>query len=176
MATARIAYLLLLALLLCGCPQPGAQMSESQVDKFIEVAQTEMNNKNQLANERWKLDEMERFDLDQDTQTMVFTKGKQKLSCKAQIVGSYSKTSKTWMWGWANQSVVDALKKDALRVQTYGFRNDIAKFKEEKWEGTEADAWAMAAVARKLSDAEAVYRAPHNETYVFLTLRDFKQQ
>lgn len=176
MAAARVVSSLLLALLLCGCPQPDAVMSESALEKFMETAQAEMNAKNQKANELWKLDEMERFDLDQPTQTMVFTRGEQKLSCKAQIIGSYSKTKKTWLWAWADPSVEEPMAREATGVSNFGKRNQVSKFTNKEWPATEADAWTMAAVARKLSDAEAVYRAPHDDIYVFLTLRDFKQQ
>ena len=40
-----------------------------------------------------------------------------KVIADAQIVGSYSTYSHTWMWSWANKYVDEGMKKDVLKVK-----------------------------------------------------------
>ena len=75
---------------------------------------------------------------------------------------------RSWLWGWANPSIPDALKRDALRVREYGQQQEIARLTLEEWLGTEADAWSMAALACNLCGAQGVYRGPAGSAFVFI--------
>ncbi len=63
----------------------------------------------------------------------------------------------------------DALKRDSLRVKDYGQQHKIARLITAEWPCTEADAWAMAALACKLCQAQGVYRGPAGTTFVFIS-------
>ena len=90
-------------------------------------------------------------------------------TCPAQIVGSFDTDTSTWLWGWANPSISDPLKRDSLRIRDYGQQQKITRLTSTEWRCTEADAWAMAALACTLCEAQGVYRGPAGTSFVFIS-------
>jgi hypothetical protein len=120
--------------------------------------------------EAWGLDKIDRWDLNQDTGELIFSFADgTRAVAQAQIIGTYNSEDHTWLWAWANPSVDEKLKKDALKVQEYGKKHGIERLTKAKWKGTEEDAWAMAALSVKIGGAQGAYRGPAGSTYVFIT-------
>ena len=118
----------------------------------------------------WGLGKSNRWSLDQSRGDLLFTFDDGVVAtCPAQIVGSFDTTDGSWLWGWANPSIADSLKRDSLRVKEYGQQLQIARLTSAEWPGTEADAWAMAALTCKLCEAQGVYRGPAGTAFVFMT-------
>ena len=118
----------------------------------------------------WGLGKSNRWSLDQSLGDLIFTFDSGVIAtCPAQIVGSFVSDENTWLWAWANPSIADSLKRDSLRVRDYGQQQKIARLTTEEWSGTEEDAWAMAALACKLCNAQGVYRGPAGVAGVFMT-------
>jgi hypothetical protein len=114
-------------------------------------------------------DKIERWDLNQDSGNLVFAlKDGMKAVCPAQIIGSYNSKDQTWLWAWANPSIDEKLKADALKLKKYGEEHHIDRLITRKWVGTEEDAWAMVALAVKLCGEQGAYRGPAGTTYVFI--------
>ena len=119
--------------------------------------------------ETWGLDKISRWDLSQDAGEIVFSfDDGTRAAAPAQIIGTYNGEDHTWLWAWANPSVDDKLKKDALKVRKYGQEHGIERLTKSKWVGTEEDAWAMTALAVKLCGEQGAYRGPAGETRVFI--------
>ena len=117
----------------------------------------------------WGLDRMKRWDLSQESGELVFSLPEDlKAVAPAQIIGTYNTEDNTWLWAWANSSIDDKLKVDALKVRKYGEAHNIAKLTQRKWTGTEDDAWAMVALAVKLCDEQGGFRGPAGATHVFI--------
>lgn len=134
------------------------------------VSLEELELKTRAHDQAWGLGRIERWDLDQDTGELVFSlPDGMKAVAPAQIIGTYNSEDQTWLWAWANPSVDETLKKDALKVKEYGKKHGIERLTKAKWKGTEKDAWAMAALAVKLGGAQGAYRGPSGSTYVFIT-------
>ncbi len=118
----------------------------------------------------WGLGKANRWGLDQSSGDLFFTFEEGVVAtCPAQIVGSFDSADGSWLWGWANPSIEDSLKRDALRVRNYGQQQNIARLTSAEWPCTEEDAWSMAALACKLCDAQGVYRGPAGTAFVFIT-------
>jgi hypothetical protein len=116
----------------------------------------------------WGLDKVTRWDLSQDSGQLVFTLPDMKAVCPAQIIGTYNSEDHTWLWAWANPSIDDKLKADALKLRKYGEEHHIDRLTTRKWIGTEEDAWAMTALAVKLCGEQGAYRGPAGTTYAFI--------
>ncbi|HEX7721702.1 MAG TPA: hypothetical protein VF397_06060 [Pyrinomonadaceae bacterium] len=117
----------------------------------------------------WGLDRPHRWDLNQDSGELVFSfPDGIKAVAQAQIIGTYNTDDHTWLWAWANPSIEDRLKADALTVRKYGEEHHVARLTQRKWTGTEDDAWAMAALAVKLCGEQGAYRGPAGPTKVFI--------
>jgi len=89
-------------------------------------------------------------------------------------LGTYNSQDQTWLWAWANPSIDEKLKADALKVRKYGEEHHIDRLTKSKWKGTEDDAWAMAALAVKLCGEQGAYRGPAGTTYVFIAFGEVK--
>ncbi len=156
---------------LAGCGQR-SRMTEQQFTVFVEECKRELQPKMEAAITKWRLDSFKRYDLDQTKGTLVFTDDSgHKVSCTVQVVGTFSTASQTWLWSWASPWVTDPLKKDSEVVREFGRTNGVEKLTSEKWSATEADGWAMAAVAARLAGAESVYRLPNRDAYIFMLIK-----
>ena len=117
----------------------------------------------------WGLDRIERWDLSQESGELVFSlKDDMRAVAPAQIIGTYNTEDKTWLWAWANSSIEDKLKVDALKVRKYGEEHHIDRLTRRKWTGSEDEAWAMVALAVKLCDKQGAYLGPAGATHVFI--------
>jgi hypothetical protein len=82
--------------------------------------------KTQTHKEAWGLGKIERWDLSQDTGELVFSLPDGiKAVCPAQIIGTYNSQDQTWLWAWANPSIDEKLRADALNVRKYGEEHHI---------------------------------------------------
>lgn len=114
-------------------------------------------------------DKIERWDLSQESGNLVFSlKDGMKAVSPAQIIGTYNSEDQTWLWAWANPSIEEKLKVDALKLKQYGEEHHIDRLTTRKWVGTEEEAWAMVALAVKLCGEQGAYRGPAGSTYVFM--------
>src|SRR5215813_6288208 len=131
--------------------------------------------KTRAHQEAWGLGKIDRWDLSQHTGELVFSlPDGMKAVCPAQIIGTYNSQDQTWLWAWANPSIDEKLRADALKVRKYGEEHHIDRLTKSKWKGTEDDAWAMAALAVKLCGEQGAYRGPSGATYVFITFGEVK--
>jgi hypothetical protein len=127
------------------------------------------------AHTAWGLGTFDRWDIDQEVGDLVFSNADgTKAVASAQIIGSFSTNDNSWLWAWDNPSIVDDLKLHARKLKEYGDKHGIEKLTTRKWTGTEDDAWAMAALAVKLCDAQGAYRGPAGPSYVFMTFGEVK--
>lgn len=123
----------------------------------------------------WGLDKTIRWDLNQESGDLIFSlPDGMKATCPAQIIGTYNSEDHTWLWAWANSSIEEELKVDALKVRKYGEEHHIDRLTTRKWVGTEDEAWSMVALAVKLCGKQGAYRGPAGTTYVFITFGEVK--
>lgn len=169
---------LLVSLAVAGCGSaaraPVGAATSKEFQELLDASVKELQVKT-AAHESWGLGKFERWNVDQDAGTLVFSNADgTQATTTAQIIGSFSTSDDSWLWAWDNPSVDDKLKTDALTVKAYGEKHGIERLTTRKWSGTEEDAWAMAALAAKLCGSEGVYRTPTGKVYVFITFRDIK--
>lgn len=127
------------------------------------------------SHKAWGLGTFDRWDIDQQVGDLVFSNDDgTTATAPAQIIGSFSTNDNSWLWAWDNPSIVDAMKRDALKVKQYGEQHGIENLTTRKWIGTEEDAWAMAALAVKLTGAQGAYRGPSGKSFVFMTFGEVK--
>jgi hypothetical protein len=152
-------------------------MSSPESDEFqklLDASMEELQLKTE-AHKAWGLGTFDRWDIDQEVGGIVFSNADgTKAVAPAQIIGSFSTNDNSWLWAWDNPSIIDDLKLHALKLKEYGEKHRIEKLTMRKWTGTEDDAWAMAALAVKLCNAQGAYRGPAGPAYVFMTFGEVK--
>jgi hypothetical protein len=163
-----IMNLCLALLLMIALVQGNAQLP-TDFSTLQKVSIEELKLKTDAHRKAWGLDRISGWDLSQDSGDLVFSLADGlKATAPAQIIGTYDSEDHTWLWAWANSSIEDKLKADALKVRKYGGEHQIDKLTQRKWTGTEDDAWAMVALAVKLCGRQGAYRGPAGPTKVFI--------
>ena len=144
-------------------------------EKFLQEARAEFVPRATRLSDEYKLGDYW-WHLDQGTGKLTFSKdGVTKVIADAQIVGSYSTYSHTWMWSWANQSVDEKLKKDTRRVKEYGESHSYKELITAKWECDEDYAATMTAAAGYLLKSKGAYRGPIEDGYVYMLITDIRR-
>lgn len=127
-----------------------------------------LNEQQAICEDKYLLGKHERWFYDQETGLIIFyNEDKIILRIKFEAVGSISLISNTWLWSWANNTVLENTKQDILKVKEYGEKNDFEKLYQEKWNADEYDGWEMCAIAAYLLKAKGAYRVPSKEENIF---------
>ena len=119
--------------------------------------------------EAWGLGSADRWDLDQTTGLLRFTFHDRLAEAPAQVLGTYSPNGETWVWAWANTSLLPDLRRDSEQVRAWGEQNGADVLTTPKLPLGAGQAADVAALAFRISQATGFYRAPAGAAQVFLT-------
>ncbi|MCI5064119.1 hypothetical protein MRY87_00185 [bacterium] len=103
---------------------------------------------------------------------MFSSGGVPKVIADIQFVGSVSSISKTWLWSWANSTVVDSVKDQISKVRHLGNSRDFWKLTKAKWQADEIDGWEMTSVAAFVLKAKGAYKSPDDNGAAFMVFTD----
>jgi len=116
----------------------------------------------------WPLVESD-WSVDQDEGVIEFTTDEVAAVAPVQIIGTYNVADETWLWGWANSSIVPELQRDSLRLQESAVELGFPWLAEPRIACSEDEAWELTAVACHLCGGQGAYRGPAGETLIFMT-------
>ena len=150
-------------------------MTEQEYLVFERTAFQRLVGLNEQLKEKYKIGSYERFDYDQRSGEFVFSdKGATRVIAKFQIVGSVANEAKTWLWSWANASILETACDQIHRIRDFGYANSIRKLTEPKWTAVEADGWEMTAVSAAIINAKGAYRCPAKSGPLFVVFTDIR--
>jgi hypothetical protein len=142
-----------------------------ELDRLVQKAVGFLKEKQALLLEQFQIESFERYDWHQESAQLVFSQaGKPRVIADVAFVGSLSTHSNTWLWSWANDSLLEPVKAKMREVRDYGEEHRLLKLAGAHWKATEPDGWEMTAVAALLLDAVGAYRSPHENGFVFMVL------
>jgi len=151
------------------------EVSRVDFDQLSEDSYEYLQGKQDEAAEKFGIGEYERFDWDQETRQLVWSDGGvPKVVADIQFVGSVSTKSDTWLWSWANSSVLEPLSKEMLKVREFGSTHDLEKLTERKWSADEVDGWEMTAIAAYLLKAHGAYRSSDENGFTYMVFTDLR--
>src|SRR5262245_30532067 len=124
-----------------------------------------MREKERVLSELALPDPSGRYDLSQDTGEIVFTdkNGVPTVKARFEFAGMVSTRSGTWLWAWANSTLDERLTRAARKVRDYGEQRGFDRLTTARVSADAYDAQDLAAIAIKVTGAQAWYRAPLNE-------------
>lgn len=151
-------------------------MTESRYEEFIHETHRYLMAQQERCKDKYRMGKYERYDFDQQTGEFVFShRGVPKLVADFQVVGSISTKSNTWLWSWANSSILEGVKKDIYRVRQFGEENGLKQLVEEKWTADEADGWTMTSISAQILAAKGAYRCPTGNGFLFVIFTDIRK-
>ena len=164
--------------LLCdGCYQTVRERSWTQDDEAFNGLTSDavayLQPRQDELSARWGLDRFERYDWDQRTGRLIFSdRGHPRVAADIQCVGTISTRGGSWLWAWANRSVLESVKHRVREVRDYGETHRYLKLASAAWAAEEADGWEMTAITAYLIGAAGAYRAPGDRSVSFLAITD----
>lgn len=121
--------------------------------------------------EQFDVGRHERWDYDQDSAQLIFSNnGEPAVIADMEAIGTLCTTSNTWLWAWANFSLLPAVLQRVPTVRSLGEQQGFARLTVPKWPAERADAWEMAAIACQVLHASGIYRVPSDNGYLFLAM------
>ena len=113
------------------------------------------------------------YDFDQDTGLLTLKlAGGRKIVARAQILGSFDPRDRSFMWAWANPSLLPAMCEDAERAKAEGERLGVAALTTPTQTIVFDNLTPLLAMAAQAGGADGVYRGMVNgSTSVFMSFR-----
>ena len=110
------------------------------------------------AHRAWGLGTADRWGLDQTTGTITWTFPDKTATAQAQILASYNQAASSWLWAWANESVLPELSRDSRAIRDWGLANGHTSLAEPKVEATDDLANTLTAIGIRVTTATGFYR------------------
>lgn len=147
-------------------------MTLEQFQAFVAGNVTDLQAKQADLERRFSLSGFDRWWFDQPTGLLQFENddGKARVEAPFTEIGSYSLKTRTWVWGWANGSVLEPQRKKSSRLRSLAELTGFDVFRRGVWEATESLAWELTALAVGHLGAQGAYRCPMDHLHVFLAI------
>lgn len=121
------------------------------------------------AHMSWGLGSADRWGVDQRTGLITWTFADRIATAPAQILGSFSPTSGSWLWAWANESILPEMSRDARSVREWAQAHGHAALTQPKIDADEEAAVTLAALAVRITEATGFYRGPGANSVAIIT-------
>ena len=96
------------------------------------------------------------------------------VKASAIYIGSYDPVTKTWLWGWADDSLPAGLNTAVKQVRRHGQRHGFERLVQPSFVVEQSEVAGLVAVANHLLDGKGVYRAPGGGTWKLVVLTDVR--
>lgn len=121
------------------------------------------------AHQTWGLGTADRWNLDQRTGLISWTFPDKVATAPAQIVASYNPTAGSWLWSWANQTILPAMSQASHTVREWGMANSFTALTEPKLDVDDETAASLAAFAVRITRATGFYRGTGHAAIPIIT-------
>ena len=121
------------------------------------------------AHMSWGLGSADRWDLDQRTGTISWTFPDKVATADAQLLGSYNPSAGSWLWSWANASILPHMCRAAETVRDWGTEHGLAALTEPKLDVDEETAASLVALAVRITSATGFYRGTGGASFPVIT-------
>jgi hypothetical protein len=123
----------------------------------------------------WGISRVATWNIDQGREKIFWTFANGRVvEAPVQIIGTFDPQTSTFLWSWANHSILSSMQTSANRVREYGATYGIERFTTNLVNISEHEAWQLAATATHLANAKGAYRAESGRAIVFVTFGDVK--
>jgi hypothetical protein len=110
------------------------------------------------AHASWGLGTAQQWDLDQRTGVITWTFADRVASAPAQIIGSHNPATESWLWAWANTSILPEMSRDARAVRDWAVRHEQSALIAPELTADADTAATLTALAVRITGATGLYR------------------
>lgn len=150
-------------------------MSEKELLDLRQSSNWSMRERMDRNQKEFQLDAYPNFAWDAWRGELVFSRGGVPgVVARIQVVGTLAAKPGIWTWAWAKPELLAPVRQAVLQVRAFGEERSILSLIQAKWSATEADAWQMTAITRKLVDAKGAFKCPGGEGATFMVFTDVR--
>ena len=132
--------------------------------------------KNAALEARFALESHDRYDVDLEKQTLVFSKaGQPRVVARAVLIATFSDASRAWAWGGYNKNLPASVREASAALADAVPERDIWEVSTPLFPTDAATAWVLAALVCDRAGAEGMYRTPTEGGRAYLLLRDVRE-
>jgi hypothetical protein len=136
----------------------------------------EIDARNADLQEQFGLGEHERYEVDLEKETIVFSTGRTpRVVARATLLGTYSHDARTWAWGGYNKNVSERVRAASAALTDAILERDMWELSTPVFPTDEATAWVLSALVCEHAGGQGIYRTPTEGGRVYLLLRDVRQ-
>ncbi|MEV0248510.1 DUF6882 domain-containing protein [Nocardia sp. NPDC050712] len=121
------------------------------------------------AHMTWGLGSADRWGLDQTTGLMTWTFPDKTATAPAQLIGSYNPSAGSWMWAWANESILPEMSRDSDLVREWASAHGHPELAEPVIDADDQMAAMLGALALRVTAATGFYRGTGSASIPFIT-------
>lgn len=101
------------------------EIDESELGSLLTEGHEMILESIRVHHERWGLGEETRWTLDQGEGVVSWTFPDHTVTAPAQVLGSWSPDSGTFVWSWDNKTIAAPLRRTAELVRTWGVEHEV---------------------------------------------------
>lgn len=139
------------------------------LERFLAQCVRELVEKTAAHRATWHLGDEASWSVDQDREEICFRFKDVTARAPVQIIGTFNTEDSTFLWGWDHPSVKAPLRKHAECLRRWGESHAEARLVTRSFQSSEEEAWAFAAAAASVNDANGAYRGRSGPTWVYMT-------
>lgn len=130
---------------------------------------TDMIDQLAQAHMSWGLGSADRWDLDQRTGMITWAFSDKTATAPAQIIGSHNPSAGSWLWAWANESILPEMSRDSRTIRDWAEAHGQVALTEPKIDADEETAATLAALALRITQATGFYRGTGSASIPIIT-------
>jgi hypothetical protein len=155
---------------------PGlVHMPSGPLDAEWDALLAKLEARNAALEERFGLGKQERYDVDLEKETIVFSSGGRSIVlARAVLIATFAQASRVWAWGGYNKNLPQSVQVASAALADAIPDRGIREVSTPLFATDEGTAWVLAALVCDRCGGEGVYRTPTAGGHAYLLLRDVR--
>lgn len=146
-------------------------MTDNQFDEYLDYCYENLEMKQEVLRKEYGIGDFQDYWYDQESSKIQFkSDGKVMLEFSIVFIGSWSNKSNTWMWAWANNSMINGIKEQSSVLKELTYITGFDTFTREYFDCDEAMAHELTAFSVEHLKAKGMYISPDGMSKVFMAL------
>jgi hypothetical protein len=156
---------------------PGlVHMPSAALDAEWDALSAKLEAKNASLEERFRLADHDRYDVDLEKETLVFSKGGQpRVVARAVLIATFSHASRAWAWGGYNKNLTAPVREASAALADAISERDIWELSTPLFPTDAGTAWVLGALVCDRAGGDGVFRLPTEGGRAYLLLRDVRE-
>jgi hypothetical protein len=149
-------------------------MNDDELTSYIESCMLEAEAKQESLMTNYRVGAHAKFWMNQEAGTLQFQNdaGEAKVEAVFTPIASFSTKTRTWLWSWANESLVPPLREKATRLKELAGVTGLEAMSQAQLSVDETMVNELTAMAVHHLGAQGYYRIPTGHLFLCLALEE----